>query len=115
VAAEGGASAHIHMRNGVAGLDSTIAAAAAARAKLHIVHGDSSGDTSPQESLSRVQAARTRGQDVTTEAYPYGAGMTEIQSALFADWKTWADSRFGLHQLVSTRERLTRKTFGGGA
>ena len=27
VAAEGGASAHIHMRNGIAGLDSTIAAA----------------------------------------------------------------------------------------
>src|SRR4051812_30110693 len=30
VAAQGGATAHIHMRNGVAGLDSTIAAAAAA-------------------------------------------------------------------------------------
>jgi N-acyl-D-aspartate/D-glutamate deacylase len=31
VAAQGGASAHIHMRNGVAGLDSTIAAAKSAR------------------------------------------------------------------------------------
>lgn len=112
VAAEGGASAHIHMRNGVAGLDSTIAAAAAARAKLHIVHVNSSGDTSLTAFLSRIQAARTRGQGVTTEAYPYGAGMTEIQSALFDDWKTWDDSRFGLHQLVSTGERLTRKTFG---
>jgi dihydroorotase len=38
--------------------------------------------------------------------------MTEIASALFDDWKTWPDSRFGLHQLVSTGERLTRKTFG---
>jgi dihydroorotase len=112
VAAEGGASAHIHMRNGVAGLDSTIAAAAAARAKLHIVHVNSSGDTSLVTFLSRIQAARDHGQDVTTEAYPYGAGMTEIQSALFDDWKTWPDSRFGLHQLVSTGERLTRKTFG---
>jgi len=49
---------------------------------------------------------------VTTEAYPYGAGMTEIQSALFDDWQTWPDARFGLHQLVSTGERLTRATFG---
>ena len=49
---------------------------------------------------------------MTTEAYPYGAGMTEIQSALFDDWQTWPDARFGLHQLVSTGERLTRATFG---
>lgn len=111
VAADAGASAHIHMRNGAAGLDSTIAAAAAAQAKLHIVHVNSSGDTSLAGFLSRIQAAQERGQDVTTEAYPYGAGMTEIQSALFDDWKTWPDTRFGLHQLVATGERLTRKTF----
>src|SRR5687767_3231500 len=84
VAAEGNASAHIHMRNGVAGLDSTIAAAAAAGAKLHIVHVNSSAENSLDAFLSRIQAARSRGQDVTTEAYPYGAGMTSIQSALFA-------------------------------
>lgn len=111
VAAEGGASAHIHMRNNIAGLDSTIAAAAAAKAKLHIVHVNSSGDTNLVAFLDHIQAARANGQDVTTEAYPYGAGMTEIRSAMFDNWKTWPDSRFGLHQLVSTGERLTRKTF----
>jgi len=111
VAAEGNASAHIHMRNGVAGLDSTIAAAAAAKAKLHIVHVNSSGDTALTAFLAHIKAARDAGQDVTTEAYPYGAGMTEIQSALFDDWKTWPDAKFGLHQLVSTGERLTRKRF----
>jgi N-acyl-D-aspartate/D-glutamate deacylase len=111
IAAEGNASAHIHMRNGVAGLDSTIAAAKAAGAKLHIVHVNSSGDTNLVAFLAHIQAARDAGQDVTTEAYPYGAGMTSIQSALFDDWKTWPDSRFGQHQLVSTGERLTRKTF----
>ena len=111
IAAEGNASAHIHMRNGVAGLDSTIAAAKAAGAKLHIVHVNSSGDTNLVAFLEHIQAAREAGQDVTTEAYPYGAGMTSIQSALFDDWKTWPDSRFGQHQLVSTGERLTRKTF----
>jgi N-acyl-D-aspartate/D-glutamate deacylase len=111
VAAEGNASAHIHMRNDVAGLDSTITAAANAHAKLHIVHVNSSGDTNLVAFLSHIQAARDRGQDVTTEAYPYGAGMTEIQSALFDNWKTWPDSMFALRQLVSTGERLTRKTF----
>src|SRR5688500_11662141 len=38
VAAEGGASAHIHMRGGLAGLHETIAAARAAQVALHIVH-----------------------------------------------------------------------------
>lgn len=111
VAAAGNASSHIHMRNGVAGLDSTLAAAAAAKAKLHIVHANSSGDSSLTAFLAHIQAARDRGQDVTTEAYPYGAGMTEIQSALFDDWKTWPDAKFQIHQLVSTGERLNRKTF----
>lgn len=112
VAAQGGASAHIHMRNGVAGLDSTIAAAKSAGAKLHVVHVNSSGDTSLVAFLEHIQAARDAGQDVTTEAYPYGAGMTEITSALFDDWKTWPDARIAQHQLVATGERLTRKTFG---
>jgi dihydroorotase len=37
--------------------------------------------------------------------------MTEIQSALFDDWQSWPDDRFGQHQLVATGERLTRATF----
>ena len=112
VAAQGGASAHIHMRNDVAGLDSTIAAAKSAGAKLHIVHVNSSGDTNLVAFLEHIQAARDAGQDVTTEAYPYGAGMTEITSAMFTGWEKWSDSRIAQHQLVSTGERLTRKTFG---
>ncbi len=111
VAAEGGAAVHIHMRNGPAGLDSTIAAAAAAGAKLHIVHVNSSGGDDLDAFLTKIKGARDRGQDVSTEAYPYGAGMTMIQSALFDDWKTWPDAKFALHQLVSTGERLTRKSF----
>jgi len=111
VAAEGNASAHIHLRNGVAGLDSTIAAAKAAGAKLHIVHVNSVSDDALPTFLAHIQAARDRGQDVTTEAYPYGAGMTSIQSALFDDWQTWPDAKFQQHQLVSTGERLTRQTF----
>jgi N-acyl-D-aspartate/D-glutamate deacylase len=111
VAAEGGVSAHIHMRGGLKGLQETIAAAAAARAPLHIVHVNSSAGDEIDGFLTAIKAARDGGQDVTTEAYPYGAGMTEIQSALFDDWQTWPEDRFGLHQLVSTGERLTRATF----
>jgi N-acyl-D-aspartate/D-glutamate deacylase len=111
VAAEGGVPAHIHMRGGLRGLQETIAAAAAARTALHIVHVNSSAGDEIDGFLTAIKAARDGGQDVTTEAYPYGAGMTEIQSALFDDWQTWPEARFELHQLVSTGERLTRATF----
>jgi N-acyl-D-aspartate/D-glutamate deacylase len=111
VAAAGGVSAHIHMRGNLPGLRETLAAARSAGASLHIVHVNSSAGDEIGGFLSAIKAAQDAGQDVTTEAYPYGAGMTEIQSALFDDWPTWSDERFGLHQLVSTGERLTRATF----
>ncbi len=111
VAAAGGASAHIHMRGNLAGLQETIAAATRAGAALHIVHVNSSAGDEIAQFLAAIQAARDAGHDVTTEAYPYGAGMTEIQSALFDDWRSWPDARFGLHQLVSSGERLTRASF----
>jgi N-acyl-D-aspartate/D-glutamate deacylase len=111
VAAAGGASAHIHMRGGVAGLEETVATARAAGVPLHVVHANSSGGEEIVPFLAVIEAARDAGQDVTTEAYPYGAGMTEIQSALFDDWESWPEERYGQHQLVSTGERLTRATF----
>jgi N-acyl-D-aspartate/D-glutamate deacylase len=111
VAAEGGASAHIHMRGGLAGLHETIAAAKAAQVPLHIVHVNSVAGDAIDGFFTAITAARAAGQDVTTEAYPYGAGMTEITSALFDDWETWPDAKFEQHQLVSTGERLTRSTF----
>src|SRR5262245_42842055 len=74
VSAAGGASAHIHMRGGLKGLQETIAAAAAAKAPLHIVHVNSSSDSELEAFLAAIKAARDSGQDVTTEAYPYGAG-----------------------------------------
>lgn len=111
VAAEGGASVHIHLRGGLAGLQETIGLARDAKANLHVVHVNSVSRDEIAEFLAAIQAARDAGQDVTTEAYPYGAGMTEIQSALFDDWETWPDEKFTQHQLVSTGERLTRATF----
>ena len=112
VAAAGGVSAHIHMRGGLAGLQRNDRGCG--RGAAHRCTSCTSTRrpaTSIDGFLAAIQAARDAGQDVTTEAYPYGAGMTEIQSALFDDWATWPDERFALHQLVSTGERLTRKTF----
>jgi len=111
VAAGGGASTHIHLRGGLAGLRETMDAARAAGAPLHIVHVNSVSGDEIDAFLATIKAAVDSGQDVTTEAYPYGAGMTEIQSALFDDWQTWPDERFALHQLVSTGQRLTRDSF----
>jgi N-acyl-D-aspartate/D-glutamate deacylase len=111
IAAEYGAPAHIHMRGGVAGLDSTLAAAREAGASLHVVHVNSSASADIDEFLVMIQAAIDAGQDVTTETYPYGAGMTEITSALFDDWESWPEDRYAIHQLVSTGERLDRASF----
>ncbi|MGI9625500.1 MAG: amidohydrolase family protein, partial [Longimicrobiales bacterium] len=112
IAAGYGILAHIHLGNGTSGLDSTIASAGNVGAPLHIVHANSSAGGSIEGFLATIEAAREGGQDVTTETYPYGAGMTEVQSALFDGWEDWSDERIGQHQLVATGERLNRETFG---
>jgi len=111
VAAAGGVTAFIHMRGGLEGLDSTITAARSAGAPLHVVHANSSGGTNIVEFLAMIEAAQGAGQDVTTEAYPYGASQTGIQAALFDNWESWDGDRFNRYQWVRTGERLTRETF----
>jgi len=111
VAAAAGVTAFIHMRGGLAGLDSTLTAARDAGAALHVVHANSSGGTDIVDFLAMIEAAQSAGQDVTTEAYPYGASQTGIQAALFDNWESWEDDRFNRYQWVRTGERLTRETF----
>ena len=111
VAADLGVTAFVHMRGGWEGLDSTLTAANNAAASLHIVHANSSGGGNILEFLEMIQMAQDEGRDVTTEAYPYGASQTGIQSALFDDWESWDDERFERHQWVRTGERLNRETF----
>lgn len=110
-AAAHGASAHIHVRGGPEGARETIALARETGASLHIVHANSSGGAETVEFLEVIQAAVDQGHDVTTEAYPYGAGMTAIESALFDDWETWPAERYGDFQWVETGERLDRASF----
>ncbi|MEE2776705.1 MAG: amidohydrolase family protein [Acidobacteriota bacterium] len=99
----------------LAPLQEVIANAAATGVALHIVHLNSSTDESARPALELIRAARASGIDVTTESYPYTAGSTLIQSALFDDWQ----GDFANLQWTETGERLTRETFqyyrrGGG-
>ena len=119
IAAAHGASAHIHVKGASSlagifdpeGLNEAIAGAATTGASLHVVHANSSGGASVAEFLRTIKQARDRGQDVTTEAYPYEAGMTMIESALFDDWESWEDDFFSTLQWAETGERLTRDSF----
>ena len=59
-----------------------------------------------------VEGARARGLDVTTEAYPYIAGMTSINSALFnPGWQSKFGISYGELMLPETGERLTKERF----
>ena len=55
-----------------------------------------------------IAGARERGLDVTVEAYPYGAGMTSIASALFnPGWREKRGIDYSAIEIPATGERLT--------
>ncbi len=93
-------------------VEEVIGAAAVTGASLHIVHINSSGLKDALECLRLVEGARARGLDVTTEAYPYGAGMTAVNSSVFdPGWREKLGIDYGDLQLVETGERLNRESF----
>jgi len=102
---------HAHIRRGVAGLEEALRLAAATKAPLHVVHINSTGTTSTRELLNMIADARQKGMDVTTEAYPYAAGMTEIQSANLDEYENASEQRVALLEWPRTGERLTRESF----
>jgi N-acyl-D-aspartate/D-glutamate deacylase len=119
VAAASRAPAFVHVRSfgttepggSVEAFLEVLGAAALSGAPLHIVHLNSMSIGATPQTLDMVTKARRRGLDVTTEAYPYSAGMTEIQSALLDQFEAAPDSVFGKLQWVDTGERLTRESF----
>jgi N-acyl-D-aspartate/D-glutamate deacylase len=89
-----------------------IGAAAITGASLQIVHINSSCLSDGLECVSLVAGARARGLDVTTEAYPYAAGMTSINSALFdPGWREKLGLDYSALQLPDSGERLTKQRF----
>jgi dihydroorotase len=112
VAARMSTPVHAHIRQGVDGLKEALALAADSGASLHVVHINSAGYEETPEMLRLIAAARQRGQDVTTEAYPYDAGMTQIESATVQDPYTHERAgKIGELEWPLTGERLNAESF----
>src|SRR6267378_5641610 len=112
VAARTKTPVHVHIRPSVAGLEEALALADETHAPLHVVHINSAGLADTPVMLQMIGEARTHGRDVTTEAYPYDAGMTEIQSATIQDvYKNAPDERLAELEWAGTGERLNRESF----
>jgi dihydroorotase len=120
VAAAEKASVHVHLRHaglkepttGLVGIEEVIAAAAATGAPLHVVHITSMGLANTPQLIAMVKGAQKRGLDVTTECYPYTAGSTNLESAIFdPGWQERQGITFKDIQWSKTGERLTGETF----
>jgi N-acyl-D-aspartate/D-glutamate deacylase len=112
VAARTKTQVHAHIRQGVDGLKEALGLAQETGASLHVVHINSAGYEETPEMLRLIDAARQRGQDITTEAYPYDAGMTQIESATVQDPYTHERAdRIGELEWPLTGERLNADSF----
>jgi len=120
LAAQRHATIYVHMRASgpvepgvIDSLQEVLADAAATGASLHVVHITSSGVRQTPACLRMIAGARARGLDVTTEAYPYTAGMTDLASAIFEEgWQGRTGGiGYGDLQWALTGERLTADTF----
>ena len=120
LSAKRGVANYVHMRNagavepasGVGSLQEVLADAAATGASLHVVHITSMCLRQTITCLAMIEGARSHGLDVTTEAYPYTATQTRLESAIYDEG--WQE-KFGITykdlQWVTTGERLTAETF----
>jgi dihydroorotase len=103
----------VHLRSGdvVASLQEVIADAAVSGAPLHVVHLNSAATAKTKLALRMIEGARARGLDVTTEAYPYTASMTDIASAAYDGWDHRGPEDFSRLLWPATGERLNRESF----
>jgi N-acyl-D-aspartate/D-glutamate deacylase len=120
VAAERKLPVFTHMRSAgrvepgsaIEAVEEVIGASAITGAALHIVHINSTCLRDSLECLSLIEGARARGLDVTTEAYPYIAGMTAVNSALFnPGWREKLGIDYGNLVMPDTGEHLTKERF----
>jgi len=116
IAAKYKASVHVHLRSArdksLESINEVLGPAAVTGAPLHIVHLNSSGTEFTPQLLSIIAEARSHGMDVTTECYPYTAGMTKIASAIFNEgWQQNLGIGYKDLQWPDTGERLTAESF----
>jgi N-acyl-D-aspartate/D-glutamate deacylase len=110
----------VHIRNSgpvepgvVDALQEVLSDALATGAALHVVHITSMGLRQTPLLLRMIAGAQRRGLDITTEAYPYTAAMTDLGSAVFDEgWQLRnGDITFGSLQWALTGERLSSESF----
>ncbi len=103
---------HIEPGSAIESVEEVIGAAAITGASLHIVHINSTCLRDALECISLIEGARARGLDVTTEAYPYIAGMTAINSAVFnPGWREQQGIDYSNLVIPETGEHLTKERF----
>lgn len=119
VAARYKASCHVHMRYSgratpgpIEALAEVLVAARVSGAPLHVVHIQSTGAAFTPTLLQMITLESSNKLDITTECYPYTAGMTDIKSAIFDEgWREKMGLDFTNLQWGATGERLTAETF----
>lgn len=105
-------SARVDPGSSIDAFNEAIGAAAVSGAALHLAHVNSTCLRDSPECLAMIAGARARGLLITTEAYPYTAGMAAISSALFdPGWQEKRGITYGDIELPESGERLTRETF----
>jgi N-acyl-D-aspartate/D-glutamate deacylase len=120
LAAARGQTIFVHLRSagpvdpgGIDALQEVLADAASTGAGLHVVHITSTLLRETPLALDMIHSAAMHSVKVTTEAYPYTAGMTDISSAIFSPG--WQQRNGGITykdlQWAQTGERLTEESF----
>ncbi len=103
---------HIEPGSAIESVEEVIGAAAITGTPLHIVHINSTCLRDALECISLIEGARAHGLDVTTEAYPYIAGMTAINSAVFnPGWRERQGIDYSNLVIPGTGEHLTKERF----
>jgi N-acyl-D-aspartate/D-glutamate deacylase len=102
-----------HLRDGKGlSVQQAIADGMTTGASLHIVHINSTSNEEIDLTLEMVANAQKKGFDITTEAYPYPAGSTGINTAIFREgWQERLGISYGDLQWSETGERLTKESF----
>ena len=120
IAADRGVANYVHVRHAgavepgsaIGALQEVLADAAGTGASLHVVHITSMCLRQTTVCLDMIEGAARRGIDVTTEAYPYTATQTRLDSAIYNDgWQEAFGITYKDLQWVATGERLTAESF----
>lgn len=120
LAAERKQTVFVHLRSsgpvepgGLDALQEVLSDAAATGAAVHVVHITSTELRDTRVALEMIHSAANHNIKVTTEAYPYTAGMTDISSAIFSEG--WQQRNGGITfkdlQWAQTGERLSEESF----